>query len=368
MAEESELIAAAGEGGGTTFGRVDPNRSRARRGEFDAALARCRARRRRVAKFVAAAPRPIRLLAAGLGRGFIRDARFSPLDDRKPTAETLRALLEDPRTTFLHGLDVLHLDLAPLWGALFDYGPHRWIRNLRICDLGGYGTKLDVFPNLDYVTINERPIDEISRSRSQLLPGIETSTSPAFRIAHQRLRGLQCPTSAAPALETGDIELPSCEQIVCTVTEQLLVSSSSILHVPPPKLAKLALGNVGTSTPAVAGSSVLRQLRSLALWDVPLSELDPICRASSLGHLEELEIHVPIGEGNFVYEKRAAEIRASIDATFPSTKVTFDIRAHPEPDPNRARKPRIPMDADSRDSDGRINAIDAWIYGTKPRS
>ena len=174
---------------------------------------------------------------------------------------------------------------------------------------------------------------------------------------------------------TGDFDLPNLESLNWDLVEgyergevlpgyELFTSSSSILHHAPASLVELrvtAMVGDGGEVKLLDACPVLGQLRRIQLRavhaDVTFSDL--VARAASFRHLESIEV---VSYESFSRE-RVVELRAALERALPDTRL--DVRWDSLVASDAPSSPSAPVDAASRNSEGRIDAIARWISSAK---
>jgi uncharacterized protein (TIGR02996 family) len=301
-------------------------------------------------------------------RGFIRSVGLMGAMDDPPTFETIDALFADPHAALLSGLSISHPIAAtvPLWRSVLAE-PRPSITRFNACNLGDGGMQLDKLSGLEHLSFKEM---------RQGPPG-GSAAVPVERIAHPSLKMLHAGATECPALLTGSFELPGLEVLVWDLWDGLELTDrehvpglavfearESVLHRPPTGLRELDIlgGYLGASIDMLAACPVVSQLRTLR-WACGHDNMQTlaavIAHAPQLRHLEALQIDSlgtpPIDDVD--------RWRRELEAALPNTRVAvpWDQLA------SRPREPtkQIVVDADSRDEDGRVNALARFTQSSR---
>ncbi|MFT3697859.1 MAG: TIGR02996 domain-containing protein [Kofleriaceae bacterium] len=274
-------------------------------------------------------------------RGFFRDASYHNDAGRPPDVETLAALLDDPRAALLASLGLSDDDLVPLWADVFDRG-HARLEVLGICGIGSFGRSLDAFPRLTSL-------------------GIHDFGPPTTELSQPGLRSLSTSTGICPPLTTG-VDLPSLRTLSCDGSTSLFTETTSILRRPPPTLADLTLSGGDEVCRRMSEVKLLEQLEELYISKGRLSELDLLReRADQFRHLKKFTLSVV---DQVDYERYRA-IGTEFEALFPGIEANFYCDFVPPPMTTGPSQPYTGprVDAQSRNADGRIDAMAAWMQG-----
>jgi hypothetical protein len=256
-------------------------------------------------------------------RGFITGFGLTGAMDDPPTFETIEAVFDDPHAGLLSSVDLTHPVAAtvPLWQALV-VKPRPTVRTLIVSNLGAGGARLDALPALERLVFWSMSSFELMYAATRV---------PVGELRHATLPELHANACAAPALITGNFDLPRLESLIwdtlaspksaheCT---ELFTSRNSIANRPPPGLRTLLVGYMGNAEPLkldmLAESAVLPQLAELH-WNGSLLVEEVIAHADQLRHLEELSFRAFCGTDEVIDERRAI-----LEHAFPNTKL--DVR------------------------------------------
>jgi uncharacterized protein (TIGR02996 family) len=287
-------------------------------------------------------------------RGFLRAATLEP--ESRPDPEVFRALCADPHAGLL---ETVRIDFAsdeydtdPITGA-------RIGRGVVTRDLGDIAAEIGLLQHLHALVLR--------------------GTEPCSALEHPRLRALNTNAAACPSVLTGGLDVPMLEQLtLCNIDTELLTAATSCLHAPPPKLVGLRLETAGNPIELLSRCSVLRQLRSL--WITTPRPVDLVGDVAWLYALRD-HAHAFVGIANIGFhpfraqlEPAAAEqLRGQLERALPNTELDIYweglVAGEPEPilDDADAVQPDAgpPVDADSRNENGLIDAIGAWTRGRR---
>ena len=214
----------------------------------------------------------------------------------------------------------------------------------------------------------------------------------AERIAHDGLRELTCGARSCLALIAGNFELPNLASLTWALTDdaeifdkelaprgyELFTSSSSILHHPPVRLLELDLVKgvvweresrsirAGCEIELLESCAVLLQLQRLKLSllagaGVTLERL--LARAGSFRHLESIE--VAVGGHENLPRTEVDTLNAELDRALPNTKLVVDWDGLVTRNLTAPSTLPAPVDSQSRNKDGRIDALGRWISGER---
>lgn len=270
--------------------------------------------------------------------------------------ETIEALFADPHAALLSELSLCHqiTETVPLWRTLV--AEPRSLRSLRASNLGDGAAQLDALTQLEALWL----AGSASFGPLDALP-----VSPATRVAHANLRSLNASARACPAAITGDIDAPRLERFEWVLRDfddpdelglELFSTPTSLLYHPPPTLRELTVSG-GAALDMLVALPVFAQLRTLG-WHSDHTLERVLELAPALQHLESLSLspapfaHLPA--------EAVTGLREQMERAFPSTVLAISWDAMVErSEPRRNAEPRRPtsVDADSRDDQGRMNAL-----------
>ena len=282
-------------------------------------------------------------------RSFIHGATLQGTADERPTVEAIDALFADP-----HGCLVERLELGP-FGDLEHAvaalaAPRRALRTLST--IAGPDSS-----------------DRLALAAPQLERLEILDDRGGARIVHPTVATLVTDVSRCKSICSGAFDLPSLTALDLTFLDSRPLSNAeSIWSRPPPRLTTLKVDKL---TPdewsdeagdayffdmfAQLGTSPLgAQLQRLELGYLRSVEIGQLLAvARQLRRLQHLQFHVTESE---TLEERTA-VRDAFVAAFPATTLEVDWRLEPP----RPLGPAKIIDADSKGTDGRVDALGAFI-------